>query len=543
VGRDTELVEEALMRLMGIEGEEKMRRINVWIVIGFVVVLMAGPVIATEMLYDIREYGAKGGGEMLCTTSIQKAIDTCSASGGGTVYLPPGTFLTGTIYLKTGVTLRLDPACTLLGSTDLKDYPPTVQTFRSYTDNYTDKSLIYAEKAERIAITGGGTIDGQGASFKGPYKVRPYMIRIIQCRNVTVQDVTINNSPMWVQHYLACDDVRIAGVTVRSLVNHNNDGIDIDSCHRVVISNCNIESGDDAIVLKSTSARVCRDVAVSNCVLSTRCNALKMGTESNGGFQNISIMGCVIYNTRLAGIALEIVDGGTMDRVVISNITMDKVGAPIFLRLGNRARPFKEDMEKPGIGVMRNVTISNVEARGANPTGCAIAGLPEAAVENVTLSNIRLSFEGGGTKTDTVRPIPEVPTAYPEYGMFGKLPAYGFYCRHVKGLKLLNVQLRWAKPDQRHAVVFDDVEDALIDDLDVPNLTGAESVIRLTDAKDIFVRGCRPKAGTSLFLKVDGARSERVVLIGNDFSAAEEIIERAPDVPTKAVLEMANFVD
>ena len=505
--------------------------------------LVTSPIIAGEVLYDVRDYGAKGDGKMLCTATIQKVIDTCSASGGGTVYLPTGTFLTGTIILKTGVTLKLDPACTLLGSTDLMDYPPTVQAFRSYTDNYTDKSLIYAEKAERIAITGGGTIDGQGASFKGPYKVRPYMIRIIQCRNVTVEDVAINNSPMWVQHYLACDDVRITGVTVRSLVNQNNDGIDIDSCHRVVISNCNIESGDDAIVLKSTSARVCRDVAVSNCVLSTRCNALKMGTESNGGFENISITGCVIYNTRLAGIALEIVDGGTMDRVVISNITMDKVGAPIFLRLGNRARPFKEDMEKPGIGVMRNVTISNVEARGANPTGCAVAGLPEAAVENVTLSNIRLSFEGGGTKDDAVRPIPEVPTAYPEYRMFGKLPAYGFYCRHVKGLKLLNVQLQWARPDQRHTVVFDDVENALIDDLDVPNLTGAESIIRLTNARDIFVRGCRPKDGTGLFLKVDGARSERVVLIGNDFSGAEEIIERAPDVPTKAVLEMANFVD
>ncbi|MHC4330572.1 MAG: glycoside hydrolase family 28 protein, partial [Planctomycetota bacterium] len=329
----------------------------------------------------------------------------------------------------------------------------------------------------------------QGRSFKGPYKVRPYIIRFIQCRNVTVQDVTIRNSPMWVQHYMACDDVRITGVTVRSRVNHNNDGINIDSCRRVIISDCNISSGDDAIVLKSTSARICRDVTVSNCVVSSLCNALKMGTESNGGFKNIVMTGCSIYDTRLAGVALEIVDGGTMDCVVISNITMDKIGAPIFLRLGNRARPFKKDMEKPGIGVMRNITITNIEATGANPTGCAISGLPDAKIENITLSNLRLSFDGGGTTADAARIIPEKPTDYPEYSMFGKLSAYGLYCRHVKGLKLFNVELQLAKPDKRHAVVLEDVEDAFIDCLDAPSSPDTGTIIRLTDVKEVFIRG------------------------------------------------------
>jgi len=451
-------------------------------------VLTTGSSIAAEELYDVRDYGAKPDGKTLCTTSIQKAIDECSQSGGGTVYLPPGTFLSGSIYFKSGVTLKIAAGCTLLSSTDLKDYPPTVQAFRSYTDNYTDKSLIYGENVKNIAITGLGTIDGQGASFEGPYKVRPYMIRFIQCKNVAVEDVTIKDSPMWVQHYLACDDVRITGISVRSLVNHNNDGIDIDSCRRVVISDCNIESGDDAVVLKSTSARVCRDVAVSNCILSSRCNALKMGTESNGGFQNIAISNCVIYDTRLAGLALEIVDGGTMDRVVVSNITMNKVGAPIFMRLGNRARPFKTDMETPGIGVMRNITISNIEATGANPTGCAISGLPEAKIENVTLSDLRLSFEGGGTKADATREIPEKPADYPEYSMFGRLSAYGLYCRHVKSLKIFNVQLQLEKPDQRHAVVLEDVEDALIDCLDGTLSPGAGTVIRMTGVKNVYVR-------------------------------------------------------
>ncbi len=465
-----------------------MGRISICISVVTISLLTWGQAVAAEELYDVRDYGAKPDGITLSTKSIQKAIDACSQSGGGTVYLPPGTYLSGTIYFKSGVTLRLAAGSTLLGTKNLKDYPPTVQAFRSYTDNYTDKSLIYGEKLERIAITGSGTIDGQGASFKGPYKVRPYMIRFSQCRNITVKDVTLRNSPMWVQHYLACDDVHITGITVRSLVNHNNDGINIDSCRRVIISDCNIESGDDAVVLKSTSARVCQDVVVSNCILSSRCNALKMGTESNGGFKNIVMTGCSIYNTHLAGVALEIVDGGTMDRVVVSNITMNKIGAPIFLRLGNRARPFEKDMNTPGIGVMRNITISNIEATGANPTGCAISGLLEAKIENVTLSNLRLSFEGGGTKADAERKNPEKTADYPEYSMFGRLSAYGLYCRHVKGLKLFNVQLQLEKPDQRHAVVFEDVEDALIDCLDAPLSSDTGKMISLDDVKKVFIR-------------------------------------------------------
>ena len=467
-----------------------MNKVKCRMLTGLIWALGLGSALGAETVYNVRNYGAKPDGKTLCTKSIQRAIDRCAKDGGGTVYLGRGTFLSGTIYMKSGVTLKLDAACMLLGSKNLKDYPETVQAFRSYTDNYTDKSLIYGEKLDRISITGSGIMDGQGASFKGPYMVRPYMIRFIQCRNVTVKDITLKNSPMWVQHYLACDDVHISGITVRSVVNANNDGINIDSCERVVISDCNIRSGDDAIVLKSTSARVCRNVTVSNCVLSTRCNALKMGTESNGGFENIVMTGCSIYDTRLAGVALEIVDGGTMDRIVISNITMNKIGAPIFVRLGNRARPFKKDIARPGIGIMRNITISNIEATGANATGCAISGLPQAKIENLTLSNIRLSFAGGGTKEDSDRAVPEKPEAYPEYSMFGRrLPAYGLYCRHIKGLKLLNVQLQLANTDRRHGLVMEDVEDALIDNLTGPCPPEAESTIRLTDVKEVFIRG------------------------------------------------------
>jgi len=508
-------------------------------------ICLSGPVAggATEAVYDVCDYGANPNGQRRCTEAIQKAIDACAADGGGTVYLPPGTFLSGTLTFKSGVTLRLAAGCTLLGSTDLRDYPVIVPKYRSYTDNYTDKSLIYAENVERVAITGRGVIDGQGAAFKGPYKVRPYLMRFIECRDVAVEGVTIRNSPMWVQHYLACDDVRISGITVKSHVNHNNDGIDIDSCRRVVITGCNIDSGDDAIVLKSTSARVCRDVTVSGCVLRSTCNALKMGTESNGGFQNIILTGCAIYNTRLAGVALEIVDGGTMDRIVVSDITMDGVGAPIFIRLGNRARAFKEQMETPGIGSLRNVTIANIEARGANVTGCAIAGLPEAKIENITLDNVRLSFAGGGAEADAARQIPEQAEKYPEYSMFGRLPAYGLYCRHVTGLTMRNVELQLEKRDARPAVVFDDVADAMVDQLDAMPPSGGAALVRLKDAAGVLVRGCRPEAGTDVFVRVEGAPSKAIMLVGNDLAGAGKVYETGPEAAETAVFERMNRFD
>jgi hypothetical protein len=520
------------------EGEIDMAQVKCLLVLLAVCSASAAP--AAEVLYDIRDFGAKPDGQTICTQAIQAAIDKCAAEGGGTVYLPPGRFLTSTLFMKSGITLRLDNGCTLLGSPDLAQYPVTIPAFRSYTDNYTERSLIYGEKLERIAIVGRGVIDGQGAAFKGPYKVRPYMIRFVECREVVVEGITLRDSPMWVQHYLACDDVRIDGVTVKSHVNHNNDGINIDSCHRVVVTGCNIDSGDDAIVLKSTSARLCKDVVVTGCVLRSTCNGLKMGTESNGGFRNIVMTGCVIHDTRLAGVTLQIVDGGIMDRVVVSDITMTGVGAPIFIRLGNRARPFVEGMERPGIGVLRNVTISNIEASGANPTGCAIAGLPEAAIENVTLSNIRLSFAGGGTLEDAARSIPEHPEKYPEYSMFGRLPAYGLYCRHVRGLKLLNVQLQLAKEDKRHAVVLEDVHNAAVDALDVPYSDGAAPLLQLTDVRNVFVRNCTPPAGTGVFLRLQGAASRGITLATNDFSGVNAITQVGADVPKGAVAELAN---
>jgi polygalacturonase len=272
-----------------------------------------------------------------------------------------------------------------------------------------------------------------------------------------VRGLGMRNSPMWVQHYLACDGVRISGLRVSSRVNQNNDGIDIDASSAVRISDCHIVSGDDAIVLKSTTARPCRDVVVTNCVLSSLCNALKLGTESNGGFDNIAISNCTVYDTRLAGIALEEVDGGILDRVTISNIAMRNVKCPIFVRLGDRGRPYTEGMARPPVGALRNVVIQGVEAEGGDKTGCPLAGLPGHPIENLTLRDITLSFEGGGTAPDAV---PEQADKYPEYKMFGPLPAFGIFARHIRGLRMENVRCTALAPDARPAVLYDGVERA-----------------------------------------------------------------------------------
>jgi polygalacturonase len=421
---------------------------------------------APGRIFPARDFGAAGDGARRDTAAIQKAVDACAAAGGGEVRLGVGTYLSGTIILRSRVTLHLERGAVLLGSKDLADYPSRVPALRSYTDTYTEKSLIYAEKEEGVAVEGPGVIDGQGAAFKGPYKVRPFLMRFVECRDVAVRDVLLKDSPMWVQHYLGCEDVRIDRVRVQSRVNHNNDGIDIDGCRRVEVSGCRIVSGDDAICLKSTLDRPCRDVLVRDCEVSSLCNGLKLGTESNGGFANIRFRNCRVYDTRLAGLALEIVDGGTMDGIEVEDVEMENVGAAIFIRLGDRARPFKPGTEKPGVGKLRNVTIRRVRAVGAGKVGSSIAGLPGHPVEKIRLTDVSIASAGGGTADDAGRVPPEKPEVYPEFNIFGVLPSSGLYVRHAKEITLEKVTLRTASADARPAAVLSDVKDPLLKDVD-----------------------------------------------------------------------------
>jgi len=485
--------------------------------------------------FNVREFGARGDGQTLDTGALQKAIEACAQNGGGTVHLPPGRYLSGTLFLRSWVTLELAAGATLLGSRRLEDYPPTVSSIRSYTDIYTERSLIYGEDLEHVALQGRGVLDGQGAAFKGPHKVRPYLVRLANCRDVLVRDLTLRDSPMWVQHYLACDGLRLDGLTVLSKCNANNDGLDIDGCQRVRIANCDIQSGDDALVLKSTLNRPCKHVVITNCLLSSDCNAFKLGTESNGGFEDIALSNCAIYDTRLAGIALETVDGGTLDGVRISNVTMHNVSGPLFIRLGNRARPFQAGMPQPGVGKLRNVSISHLQATGADHTGCCIAGLPGHPVENVTLSNIRVQFAGGGKEDEARREVLEKPEAYPEYSMFGVLPAYGFYCRHAHNLAFHNVELSTIAPEARPSLVCEDVDLLQVFAWSALALAGTAPVMRLESVRNALIEGCRASPGIGPYLRVGGKNTAGIRLLANDLSQAAKGVEADPDVPPGAV--------
>ncbi len=495
------------------------------------VALGAGAPLAAKEAFDVTGFGATHGGAQLDTEAIQKAIDKCAESGGGMVYFPAGSYLSGGLRMRSHVHLYLDAGAILLGSKRLEDFPVTRPSIRSYTDNYTERSLIYGEGVADVGIHGQGTLDGQGAAYEGPYKVRPYMIRITSSKDVTIGDVTIRNSPMWVQHYLACDNVIIRGIRVHSRVNANNDGIDIDGCHGVSISDCNISSGDDAIVLKSTLDRATRDVAITNCVLSSHCNAFKLGTESNGGFENIVLSGCTMYDTRLSGIAIEMVDGGLLDGVHVSNITMRDVKSTIFIRLGNRARPFAEGDAKPGVGRLRNIQISNVRARGASTIGCAISGIPGHNIENVSIDSVHLSFEGG--VSDGPDSVPENEAQYPEHKMFGILPAYGFFCRHVRNIRFRGVQTDFEKRDTRPALVADDVRD-----LDIADSVFAarDATIRLRQTADASIRGCRTRDAVRAFVDTTPGSVERLTLVGNDLALAETAVAGS----TEALFMEAN---
>jgi len=515
--------------------------------------VVAAPVSASSPatgLFDPREYGATGNGQSLDTEGIQAAIDAAAGARGGRVYLHNGTFLSGPLRLKSNVTLHIETGAVLLGSSRIEDFPEEPEAYPSRSSRiYTRRSLIFAEKAENVAIVGGGVIDGQGRSpaFHRPGMTegyRPLLLRFSECRNVRIKDITLRDSPMWVQHYLACENVLIDGISVSSRVNSNNDGIDIDDCSNVRIANCDVWSGDDAICLKSASPRGCRNVVVANCTISSLCNAVKLGTDSTGGFENITVTNCAVYDTGLAGIALQCVDGGTLERVVISNIAMNNVGCVLFLRLGNRGR----GMQQPAPGHLRKVKISNVEATGAGNIGSSITGLPGSVVEDVLLDNIRIVSSGGGTPDEAQREVPELPEAYPEYDMFvspgphrpgekelRNLPAHGLYVRHTSGLTLRGVDLRTTRADARPALVVDDATHLKLFDVSADCSDQAPTAVWLRDVASAFIQSCHAPKGTKTFLRVDGAKSAAILVADNDLGQAEKAVVEGDAVPTGAV--------
>ena len=346
--------------------------------------------------------------------------------------------------------------------------------------------LIYADKVKNVTIDGYGTIDGRGRVFKkhswnDEGITRPHLLRFVQSEDITVKGVTLKNSGCWMQHYLACDRILIDGIKVFNRNNYNNDALDLDGCHDVIVTNMIADSDDDGITLKSTSPRLCENIRISDCVVSSHCNAVKLGTETNGGFRNINISGIVVKPSSdqqekffgqwigSSAISLEIVDGGVLENVNVSDVTIEGTESPIFVRLGNRGRGYLsdgKDMEKivpvDHVGRIKGIHLDNIQIRHAGSMGCSITGLPGYPVEDVWLSNITLHHQGGVTADELVHIHDSIKDEkekdYPEATMWGNLPAKGFFVRHARNVHFSNVVVATEQPDVRPDIVRVDAE-------------------------------------------------------------------------------------
>jgi len=433
---------------------------------------------AQTSTFNVKKYGAKGTGKRIESPAIQKAIDACHKAGGGTVIVPKGTYLSATIQLKDNVTLHLEKDALILGTTDYKAYD-NLDPFTEGLGIEVGRALLVAVDAHNIGLTGEGAIDGQGSALKErhikedtrPEKdrwgLRPFLVRLVRCDGVNVNGVTLRYAGAWTSHYFHCRNVNISNVTIRSFGVAHNDGIDIDGCQHVRISHCDIISGDDALCFKTTSSKMaCSDIVVSDMLLKSNQSGIKMGTESMAPFENIRISNCKIYDTKNGGIKLFSVDGAHLRNVEISDITMDEVRTPMLFRLGARLNVFRknEDTKQP-IGSFENVTIRNVNAIAADkaqldpPSGILITGIPGHYITNLTLENIHIRLLGTGTPEDALSKVPEAIDQYPEVKTFGpKIPAYGVWARHARGLKLKNVTFELKNPDARPEILCEDAD-------------------------------------------------------------------------------------
>jgi polygalacturonase len=411
---------------------------------------------------SVLDFGAKADGETVNSAAIQRAIDACGEKGGGTVLFPAGRYVSGTILLRDGVTLRLAEGASLLGSTNLADYR-SIDDFRDGTGAAMGYCFVGAVDRKNVGIEGPGTIDGRGkevlaARGTADRSKRPFLARFLRCSGVSLKDVQLQQSAAWCTHFFQCRDVAASGVKIVSHAGSNNDGFDIDSCQGVRIDNCDIDTGDDSICLKTTGPQACSGVSITNCRLKSNCAAVKCGTESVGDVSNIRVSGCHIVSAGLGGIKLLSVDGANLRDVVVSGITMDGGRVPVFLRLGARLKTFRPGDEKRPAGSLKGITIRGLRATAEGP-GILISGVPGHPVEDVTFEDAEIRLPGGGVAEDAAVAVPEAEAAYPEIRMFGpKLPAWGVFARHLRGLKMSGVKMSVEKADGRPERVLVDVE-------------------------------------------------------------------------------------
>jgi len=479
---------------------------------------------AQSAFYNVVDYGAIGDGNTNNSEAINAAIEAAAKNGGGTIYFPAGNYLSYTIRLKSNITLFLDNGAVLIGDKerdgkgyDLPEKAKWYSAFQDFGHSYWKNSLIYGAGLHDLAIIGSGMIWGKGLQTFDRPKLKGSANKAIalkNCRNVTIRDISILHGGHFGVLATGVDNLTLDNIRVDA----DRDGFDIDACKNVVISNCIINAPtDDGLCLKSSFAlgyaRVTENVTISNCQVYgydegslmdgtfkkefideapnvNHCitGRLKFGTESNGGFKNITVSNCVFERSR--GLAIETADGGAIEDILFDNITMrDITDTPFFIRLNARMR----GPEGVPVGVCRRITISNlnvydVGGRPKSPElGAAmVMGIPGHYIEDLTLSNIRIYFRGGGTKEAIDKDVPQNVDMYPDPYRWHSMPAYGIYFRYVKGLRVSNVVLRYMTKDERPAFVLDDVHDAKFFHIDVQQEESAPRFI-VKNVSNIFL--------------------------------------------------------
>ena len=444
------------------------------------------PVLA-QGVYNVRDYGATGDGKTLDSPAVNQAIQDAVSKGGGQVILPAGTYLCGSIHLDNDIDLHLMAGAKILAApAEMKAYDESeVFGAPEYQDGghtYFHNSLIWAEGKQNVSITGQGMIDGEGLTKRdteqagnvqgGSIGTGDKAIALKLCKNILIRDITIFRGGHFAIIVTGCERGTIDNVTIDT----NRDGIDIDCCKYLTVSNAKVNTPtDDAIVLKSSYALkqpvLCEHILVTNCLVTGYklgtfldgtyvpekvnwvCGRIKLGTESNGGYRNIAISNCTCMWS--SGLAFEEVDQGRMENITVSNISMSHVHHyPIYITTGCRNRSPKERAE---VSSARDIYINNVVADDCDSlAGIIITGMEGEPIRNVSLSNIRIQYRGGGQKVDT--PYREQGTNYPEPRWAGPTPAYGLYARHVDGLTLRNVRFELLRPDERPDILLEDVK-------------------------------------------------------------------------------------
>ncbi len=414
------------------------------------------------MRVDISSFGAKENAD--CTAAIQSAIDQCAKSGGGEVCIPNGRFLTGTIQLRTGVTLELSSGAILCGSGNPSSYSSDVHRSMYVGEQAQDRCLIFACGAARIGITGRGRIDGQYPMFVGTDGPRPMLIRMVDCQDVLIRDVRLTNAASTSAAILYSQDVCIDNVRVHNQEAADGDGLVIDGCRDVRISGGIVESGRDAICIHaSRTDHVAEHIAISNVVLSAKNSGLRVGMISVGTIRNLAVNNCVFHDIDESAISVQVTEGGIIENIRLSNLVMREVQRAAFVSLNRHHCCVSAPSGIPPMGAMRGVHFSGVQMhttrRSDRRSAFIIVGSRDGKIENVSICDVDMLLAGGGEKYHgRIEDIRELGAGRPEPRALGSsLPAYGLYARHVDGLSLKNLRFRIDLPDGREAQVLDDV--------------------------------------------------------------------------------------